>query len=135
MGTASGTFILVVMYIIYRPGLLYLLFGFLLVILFCWGESVIGTTIGAFFPEFKPAYRKRSNITFTGGLLNLILFVVYLAISGGIILGGLYIVNLGWHIGFSMLLILVVMIIINILLYNILINICTYRINNLEWIY
>ena len=87
---ACGVIGIIILYITLRPGPLYLVSGFFLLVLFSWGESIIGTSIGSFFPEFKPVQTSKSNITFTGGLLTFISFAVYLLVFGGIAIGVLF---------------------------------------------
>ena len=133
---ACGTLIIIILYFLYKPGLIYLLFGFLLMGLFSWGEASIGTAVGAFFPDFKPPHSKKSNMTFLGGLLIFIFFVIYLATFSGIAVGTMFLGNfLQWPEIITLLLVLALEIIVNSILYNILINISAFRLKNLEWNY
>src|SRR3972149_547131 len=60
-----GGIVMVVFYFVYKPGLAYLIFGLILLILFSWGDSVIGTSISTFFPVFKTNQSSnRNNISF-----------------------------------------------------------------------
>ncbi|MEE8325072.1 MAG: hypothetical protein V3R31_05405 [Candidatus Humimicrobiaceae bacterium] len=126
----------IVLFIVLRPDPSYLTLGLSMLILFSWGDSIIGTSIGTFFPEFKPAHSSKSNITFLGVLLALIFFTVYLLVFGGIVsgvlfLGGYY----SWSNFISFPLIIALEFIVNIILYNGLINLSAYRLNRMEWKY
>ncbi len=133
---AAGTFIIIILYYLFKPGLIYLLFGFLLMGLFSWGEASIGTALGAFFPDFKPPHSKKSNMTFLGGLLTFIFFIVYLAIFSGIVIGTIFLGSfLQWPEIISLLLVLALEVILDIILFNVLINISAFRLKNLEWNY
>ena len=61
-----GTIGMIILYFVLKPGPIYLILGLFLLILFSWGESIIGTSIGSFFPEFKPIQSRKSNITLLG---------------------------------------------------------------------
>lgn len=129
-----GSVLVIVFYFVYRPEIVYLLLGLLLLVLFCWGDSVIGTSVGVFFPVFKPSSSNKNNISFLGGILNLIFFVLYLLIFGGIVIGLMF---LGFYFSWSNLIvfpaILIIEILIDLVLYNVLINISTYKLNSIEW--
>jgi len=136
ISSTAGTLVVIALYLLYRPGLIYLLFGFILMVFFCWGEASIGTAVSAFFPDFKPPHSKKSNMTFLGGILTFIFFIVYLASFGGIVVGSLFLGNfLGWPGIISILLVLALEVIINIILYNLLINLSAFRLKNMEWNY
>jgi len=81
---------MIILYFVLRPGPLYLVLGLFLLILFSWGESTIGTSIGASFPEFRPIQSSKNNITFLGGLLTFISFIIYLLVFGGIVIEVLF---------------------------------------------
>ncbi|MFC2159959.1 hypothetical protein ACFLQS_04515, partial [Actinomycetota bacterium] len=118
-----GTLGIIILYIILRPGLAYLVLALLLLVLFSWGESTIGTSIGTFFPEFKPIQSTRSNVTLPGVLLNFILFVIYLLFFAGIVIGVLFLgSNFSWPglVSFSVIILLVI--VVNLILYNVLVN-------------
>lgn len=129
-----GSILVIVFYFVYRPEIVYLLLGLLLLVLFCWGDSVIGTSVGVFFPVFKPSSSNKNNISFLGGILNLIFFVLYLFIFSGIIIGLMF---LGSYFSWSNLIIfpaiLIIEILIDLVLYSVLINISAYRLNSIEW--
>ncbi len=126
----------IILYIVLKPELPYMILGLFLFILFSWGDSIIGTSIGTFFPEFKPTQSTKSNITFLGILLSLICFIVYLLIFGGIVFGVLFIGRyFSWSNFISFPLILALEFTVNIILYNGLINLSAYRLNRLEWKY
>jgi len=131
-----GSFIVIVFYFVYRPEIIYLILGLLLLVLFCWGDSVIGTSIGTFFPVFKPSLSRKSNVSFLGGILNFIFFALYLFIFSGIIIGVMF---LGYYFSLSnaiiFAVILVLELLINLVLYNVLINISAYKLNAIEWKY
>jgi len=131
-----GSFIVIVFYFVYRPEIIYLILGLLLLVLFCWGDSVIGTSIGTFFPVFKPSLSRKSNVSFLGGILNFIFFALYLFIFSGIIIGAMF---LGYYFSLSNVIIfaviLVLELLINLVLYNVLINISAYKLNSIEWKY
>lgn len=131
-----GSFIVIVFYFVYRPEIIYLILGLLLLVLFCWGDSVIGTSIGTFFPVFKPSLSRKSNVSFLGGILNFIFFALYLFIFSGIIIGVMF---LGYYFSLSNVIIfaviLVLELLINLVLYNVLINISAYKLNAIEWKY
>ncbi|MFC2145487.1 hypothetical protein ACFLQQ_04065, partial [Actinomycetota bacterium] len=115
-----GTIGVIILYIILRPGLLYLLLAIFLLVLFSWGESTIGTSIGTFFPEFKPIQSTRSNVTLPGVLLNFIFFVIYLLIFAGIVIGVLFLgSNFSWPGLISFLVIILLVIVVNLILYNV----------------
>ncbi len=136
ISSACGMFIIIILYFLYRPGLIYLLFGFLLMELFSWGEASIGTAVGAFFPDFNPLHSKKSNMTFLGGLLIFISFIIYLVIFGGIAMGTMFLGSfLQWPEIITLMLVLALESVVNIILYNILINISAFRLKNLEWNY
>ena len=132
-----GSIIMVIFYFVYKPGLGYLIFGLILIILFSWGDSVIGTSIGTFFPVFKPSQSSnRNNISFIGGMLNLVLFLIYILFFAGIVIGILFLANyLNWSNLISFPIIIAMEVILNLILYNILINLSAYRLNSLEWKY
>jgi len=132
-----GSIIMVIFYFVYKPGLGYLIFGLILIILFSWGDSVIGTSIGTFFPVFKPSQSSnRNNISFIGGMLNLVLFLIYILFFAGIVIGILFLANyLNWSNLISFPIIIAMEVILNLILYNILINLSVYRLNSLEWKY
>jgi len=128
---------MVIFYFVYKPGPAYLIFGLILLILFSWGDSVIGTSIGTFFPVFKTNQSSnRNNISFIGGILNLILFFIYILFFAGIVIGVLFLadyLNLSNLISFPI--IIALELVLNLILHNILINLSTYRLNALEWKY
>lgn len=129
-----GSVIMIIFYFVYRPEILYLILGLLLLALFCWGDSVIGTCVGTFFPVFKPSASSKSNISFLGGILNFIFFALYLLIFSGIAMGVMF---LGYYFSLSNLIvfpaILILEVLMNLILYNVLINISAYRLNSIEW--
>ena len=131
-----GSIIMIIFYFVYKPGLSYLIFGLLLLILFSWGDSVIGTSVGTFFPVFKPSQSNKDNVSFIGGILNLVLFFLYLLFFVGIIVGMLFLAN---YFSFPTLVvfpvILVLELIVNLILHNVLINLSAYRLNGIEWKY
>lgn len=132
-----GGIVMVIFYFVYKPGPAYLIFGLILLILFSWGDSVIGTSIGTFFPVFKTNQSSnRNNISFVGGMLNLILFFIYILFFAGIVIGILFLADyLNWSNLISFPIIIAMEVILNLILYNILINLSTYRLNALEWKY
>jgi hypothetical protein len=132
-----GGIVMVIFYFVYKPGLAYLIFGLILLILFSWGDSVIGTSISTFFPVFKTNQSSnRNNISFVGGILNLILFFIYILFFAGIVIGLLFLADyLNWSNLISFPIIIALEVILNLILYNILINLSTYRLNALEWKY
>ncbi|MFZ3386817.1 MAG: hypothetical protein WA120_06550, partial [Candidatus Hydromicrobium sp.] len=131
-----GSIIMIIFYFVYKPGLSYLIFGLLLLILFSWGDSIIGTSVGTFFPVFKPAQSNKSNISFLGGLLNFILFLLYLLFFAGIAVGMLFLANyLKWPNFFVFPIVLALELILNLILHNVLVNISAYRLNGIEWKY
>ncbi|MFZ3106772.1 MAG: hypothetical protein WA105_05265, partial [Candidatus Hydromicrobium sp.] len=131
-----GSIIMIIFYFVYRPGLSYLILGLFLLILFSWGDSVIGTSVGTFFPVFKPSQSNKNNISFLGGLLILIFFALYLMIFGGIIIGMLLLANyFSCPILVVFPVILVLELILNLILHNVLINMSAYRLNGIEWKY
>jgi ABC-2 type transport system permease protein len=129
-----GSVIMIIFYFIYRPEILYLILGLLLLVLFCWGDSVIGTSVGTFFPVFKPSASNKSNISFLGGILNFIFFALYLSVFCGIAMGAMF---LGYYFSWPNLIvfpaILILEVLVDLILYNILINISVYRLNSIEW--
>ncbi len=129
-----GCLIMVIFYVMYRPGLPYLLLGIVLMILFSWGDSIISTSVGSFFPVFKPSASKKNNISFLGSILNLIVFLVYLLFFAGIAIGMLFLANyLSWPYYLIFPVIMVLELILDIILYNILVNISAYKLNRIEW--
>ena len=127
---------IIILYFVLKPGPLYLVLGLLLLILFSWGESIIGTSIGTFFPEFRPVQSSKSNITFLGGLLTFIFFIVYLLIFASIVIGVLFIgAYFSWPGLVSFLVIIALELILNVILYYVLVNFSAYRLNRLEWKY
>ena len=132
-----GGLVMIIFYFMYKPGPAYLIFGLFLLILFSWGDSVINTSVGTFFPVFKTNQSSnRNNISFIGGLLNLILFLIYILFFAGIVIGILFLANyLNWSNLISFPIIIALEVILNLILYNILINLSTYRLNALEWKY
>ncbi len=131
-----GSIFMLILYFLYKPGVLMLAAGLFLLILFSWGDSVICTSVGTFFPVFNPPQQNRNNVTFLGGLLILVLFITYFIFFGGIIIGMLFLAKyLSWPGLVVFPIILVIEIIINIILYNLLINMAAYRLNALEWKY
>jgi len=131
-----GILVIIIFYFLFKPGPSYLVLGLLLLILFSWGESIIGTSIGTFFPLFKPSQSNKSNISFLGNLLIVIFFFIYLLIFSGIVFGGLF---LGTYFSLSDLVsfpaILLLELIVDLILYNLLTNVSAYRLNKLEWKY
>ncbi len=126
----------IILFIVLKPDPSYLFLGLSMLILFSWGNSIIGTSIGTFFPEFKPAHSSKSNITFLGVLLALIFFIVYILVFAGIVIWVLFIGrHFSWSNFISFPMILALEIIINVILYNVLINLSAYRLNKLEWKY
>jgi ABC-2 type transport system permease protein len=134
---ACGMVGIIALSIMMRPSPVYILLGLLLLVLFSWGESVIGTSIGAIFPEFKPIQSSKSNITFLGGLLIFLSFIIYLLIFAGIVVGVLYAGSalFSWPILVTSLVIVALELIVVLILYNVLVNTSTYRLNRLEWKY
>lgn len=131
-----GSIIMLVLYIIYKPGILNLITGILLLILFSWGDSTICTSTGAFFPLFKPSQSQKNNVSFTGSLLILLFFAVYIIFFGGIIIGMLFVASLlNWPQFTGYAVIIIIEVLLNVVLYNILINISVYRLNSMEWKY
>lgn len=131
-----GSIIMIIFYFVYKPALSYLIFGLFLLILFSWGDSVIGTSIGTFFPVFKPSQSNRNNVSFLGGLLNLILFLLYLLFFVGIVVGVLFMANyLAWPNLVVFSIVLALELILNLILYNVLVNLSAYRLNGIEWKY
>jgi len=132
-----GIIIMTIFYFVFKPGLSYLILGLILLILFSWGESIIGTSVGTFFPVFKPSQSSnKNNISFIGGMLNLMLFLLYILIFAGIAIGILYLANyLNWSSLISFPVIIALELILDIILYNTLVNLSTYRLNALEWKY
>ena len=132
-----GGMIMAIFYFIYKPGLAYLVFGLFLLILFSWGDSVIGTSVGTFFPVFKPSQSSnKNNISFLGGILNFILFLLYSLFFAGIVIGMLFLANyLNWSDLISFPIIIALELVLNLILYNILVNLSTYRLNAVEWKY
>jgi ABC-2 type transport system permease protein len=132
--TMLGSAIMIVFYFVYRPEIVYLLLGLILLALFCCGDSVIGTSIATFFPVFKPSTSNKNNISFLGGLLNFIFFALYLLIFGGIVMGSMF---LGYYFSLSNFIIfpaiLILEVLIDLILYNVLINVSAYRLNSIEW--
>ena len=127
---------MIILYFILRPGPLYMILGFFLLILFSWGVSTIGTSIGAYFPEFRPIQSSKSNITFLGGLLTFIFFIVYLLVFAGIVIGVLFAGEyFSWPGLVSALIILASELVVILILYNVLVNLSAYRLNRLEWKY
>jgi ABC-2 type transport system permease protein len=129
-----GSVIMIIFYFVYRPEIMYLILGLLLMALFCWGDSVIGTSVGTFFPVFKPSASSKNNISFLGGLLNFIFFALYLLIFSGIIIGVMF---LGYFFSWSNMIIfpaiLLLEVLIDLVLYSVLINISAYRLSSIEW--
>ncbi len=131
-----GCIIMIIFYLLYKPGILTLIGGLILMVLFSWGDSLICTSVGTFFPVFKPSQSNKNSVSFIGGLLILIFFILYVAFFGGVITGSLILANfLGWTELTAFLIILVIEILVNILLHNILINISAHRLNSIEWKY
>jgi len=131
-----GTIGMIILYFVLKPGPLYLIFGLFLLILFSWGESTLGTSIGAFFPEFKPSQSSKNNITFLGILLILITFIVYMLVFFGIVIGILFAgAYFSWPSLISFLLIIALELIVALILYNVLVNLSARRLNRLEWKY
>ena len=131
-----GCIVMLIFYFLYKPGIITLIAGLLLLILFSWGDSVICTFIGTLFPVFKPSQSSKSNVSFLGGLLLLFFFIIYLLFFGGIIVGMLFVADyLNWSYFTAFPVILVLEIVLNLFLYNILINIGAYRLNSIEWKY
>ncbi len=132
-----GGIVMIIFYFVYKPGPVYLIFGLFLLILFSWGDSVIGTSVGTFFPVFKTNQSSnRNNISFIGGLLNLILFLIYILFFAGIVIGILFLADyLNWSNFISFPIIIALEVILNLILHNILINLSAYRLNALEWKY
>ncbi len=131
-----GGMIMLIFYFIYKPALSYLIFGLFLLILFSWGDSVIGTSVGAFFPVFKPSQSNRSNVSFLGGILNLVLFLLYLLFFAGIVMGMLFLADyLAWPDLAVFPIVLALELILNLILYNILVNLSARRLNGIEWRY
>ena len=127
---------MIILYFILRPGPLYLILGLFLLILFSWGVSTIGNSIGAYFPELRPIQSSKSNITFLGGLLTFIFFIVYLLVFAGIVIGVLFAGEYySWPGPVSALIILASELIVALILYNVLVNLSAYRLNRLEWKY
>ncbi|MBA7580330.1 hypothetical protein ES708_22221 [subsurface metagenome] len=131
-----GTIGMIILYFVLKPGPIYLILGLFLLILFSWGESIIGTSIGSFFPEFKPVQSRKSNITLLGILLILISLIVYLLVFSGIVIGVLFAgAYFSWSSLISFPLIIALELIVALILYNVLINLSAYRLNRLEWKY
>ena len=127
---------MIILYFVLKPGPLYLILGLLLLMLFSWGGSIIGTSVGTFFPEFKPAQTSKSNVTFLGGLLAFIFFVVFLLVFAGIVIGVLFMVSyFSWPDFVSFPLIIALELILDLILYYVLVNLRAFRLNRLEWKY
>jgi len=136
IGILCGIIMMIVFYFVLKPGLSFLVLGFFLLILFNWGQSTIGTSIGVFFPVFKSSQPNRGNISFLGGLLIFVFFIIYLMCFGSIAIGGLFIGSfLSWPNLVIFPVILILEFAVNLILYKILVNISTYRLNKLEWEY
>jgi len=131
-----GSVTMIIFFFVYRPEVSFFVLGLLLLFLFSWGDSVIGTSVGTFFPVFKPSPSSKSNVSFLGGMLNLIFFALYLMFFGGIAIGMLF---LGYYFSLSDLIIfpaiILLELLVNLVLYNVLINISAYRLNAVEWKY
>jgi len=54
IGILCGIIMMIVFYFVLKPGLSFLVLGFFLLILFNWGQSTIGTSIGVFFLFLNP---------------------------------------------------------------------------------
>lgn len=127
---------MIVLYFALKPGPAYLILGFFLILLFSWSEAIVGTSIGSFFPEFKPIQSSKSNITFLGVMLILISLIVYLLIFSSIVIGVLYAGSyFSWPSLVSFPIIIALEFIIALILYNVLVNLSAYRLNRLEWKY
>ncbi len=131
-----GSVIMIVFYFVYRPEIIFLIIGLLLLVLFSFGDSIIGTSVGTFFPVFKPSSSSKSNMSFLGGILNFIFFALYLLFFSGIVIGMMF---LGNYFSLSDLIIfpviLILEILIDLILYNVLINLSAYKLNAIEWKY
>lgn len=125
-----------ILYFALKPEPAYLILGILLTALFSWGESIIGTSIGSFFPEFRPIQSGKSNITLLGGILLLITSIIYLAIFAGIVIGVLFAGSYySWPILAAFPIIIALEFVIALILYNVLVNFSAYRLNRIEWKY
>lgn len=131
-----GFMVMLVFYFLYRPGAITLIAGFLLLIIFSWGDSTICTFVGTLFPVFRMRQSGRNNISSLGGILILIFFSAYLIIFAGIIIGMLFVANyLKWQNIAVFTVIIMIETVLNLFLYYILINIGARRLNSLEWKY
>lgn len=127
---------IIIFYFLFKPGLLYLFLGLALLVLFSWGSSIIGTSVGAFFPVFKPSQSSKSNISFLGSLITIIFFFVYLLVFSSIVAGVLYIgVYFSWSNLFLFPIITLLELIITIVLYYVLTKLSSNKLNRLEWEY
>jgi len=131
-----GIFMMIGFYFLYKPGLLTLAAGILFIILFSWGDSLIVTSVGTFFPVFKPYHQNKNSFSFLGGILMMVFFVLYvafwaLAVVGMMLLAGFF----GWSEFITFLITLIAVILVNIFLYKLLINISSRRLSSIEWNY
>jgi len=134
--TLIGFMIMLIFYFIYKPGVITLIAGFLLLMLFSWGDSTICTSIGTFFPVFRTRQSGRNNISSLGGILILIFFIAYLIIFAGTVVGMLFVADyLKWQNIAVFTVIIIIETLLNLFLYYILIKIGARRLNSLEWKY
>jgi ABC-2 type transport system permease protein len=135
--TASiGIIIMILFYFLYNPGILTLSAGLVFIILFSWGDSLIVTSVGTFFPVFKPYQSNKNSFSFPGGILIMLFFVIYIAFFGSTAAGLLFLADfLGWPEFVAFIMIMVLGFLVNIFLYILLINVSALKLNSLEWKY
>ncbi|MCL4384749.1 MAG: hypothetical protein M1326_00335 [Cyanobacteria bacterium] len=131
-----GFIIIFAVFLFIRPPIFYFYLEFVFVILFSYGISAITTSVGAIFPEFKPEYSRRNNITFIGSLLTIAGLVIYFLIFAGTIFGCF---ALGYYTGLPGIILMLIIIALEASLATIILytfaNFAAYILGNREWNY
>ncbi len=138
ISSLSGILVYTIVYFAIKPGsVLFLFLGFLSVIIYSYGFSAVAVSIGAIFPEFKPEYQKKNNVTFLGSILLLVSMVIYFIISGGIIVSGFAMAHFLKISDFIAIFLIpfILEIIVVLILYNTILNKASNNLSRIEWKY
>lgn len=138
ISSIAGILACVITYFAIKPGsVLFLLLGFLSIIIYSYGFSAVAVSIGAIFPEFKPEYQKKNSVTFLGSILLLVSMVIYFVISASIIVSGFamaYFLKISDFIAIFLIPFMLEIIII-LILYNTILRLASNILNKVEWKY
>jgi ABC-2 type transport system permease protein len=138
ISSVSGILACVITYFAIKPGNISFLFlGFLSIIIYSYGFSTVAVSIGAIFPEFKPEYQKKNNVTSLGSILLLVSMVVYFIISAGIIISGfamVYFLKISNFIAIFLIPFILEVIIV-LILYNTILRLASSSLSKIEWKY